>query len=204
MTCTSARFRSSRMFCSPRPPAPTRATLTFSLGGTKRGPPSTWRGRMLNAVTAVAAVLMKERRVEGVIFMGRETERKPAASLRRRFGEENLFFGAGKGFIVRKAVRRGPPTAAGGIFRTGTIAETRRSESPEVNRPFSRFRSSAFSRSGSRQASRRPCVIRDHDSNPTLLATSAASDVRAKIFRDHGRNNFLPQIRRKIFRRYIQ
>src|SRR5689334_12262075 len=40
-----------------------RATLTLSLGATKRGPPRTCRGTMVNPAAAAVVVAMKRRRV---------------------------------------------------------------------------------------------------------------------------------------------
>src|SRR4051812_4846538 len=62
MTWASACLKSSLTFSRPRPPAPTRATLTLSLGGTKPLPPRTCRGTMVKTAAAVAPALRKERR----------------------------------------------------------------------------------------------------------------------------------------------
>src|SRR5207248_1165401 len=71
MIWASACLKSSRTFSRPRPPAPTRATLTLSLGGTKPLPPRTCRGTMVNTAAAVAPALRKERReVRSVLVMG--------------------------------------------------------------------------------------------------------------------------------------
>ena len=57
MAMTRASFSRSRAwtFLRPRPPAPTRAMFTFSLGGTNPGPPSTCRGTIEIPAKAVAA-----------------------------------------------------------------------------------------------------------------------------------------------------
>src|SRR5665213_1025872 len=54
MICASFSLKSASMLVRPWPPQPIRAMFTFSLGGTNPGPPSTWRGTMVNAVTAPA------------------------------------------------------------------------------------------------------------------------------------------------------
>ena len=51
------------MLVRPCPPAPMIATLTLSLGATKRGPPRTCRGTMVKAAAAAAVVAMNSRRV---------------------------------------------------------------------------------------------------------------------------------------------
>src|SRR5438477_2192380 len=63
MICASASLKSERMFVLPCPPAPIIAIFTFSLGDTNLGPPSTWRGRMVNAATVVAVAPRNLRRV---------------------------------------------------------------------------------------------------------------------------------------------
>ena len=51
------------MLLRPWPPTPMMATFTLSLGATNPGPPSTWRGRIVAAATAEAAVVMNWRRL---------------------------------------------------------------------------------------------------------------------------------------------
>src|SRR4051794_39295613 len=46
----------------PRPPAPTSATLTLSLGGTNPRPPRTCRGTMVNTPAAAAPAFRNARR----------------------------------------------------------------------------------------------------------------------------------------------
>jgi len=64
MICTSANWNSAPMFARPWPPQPIRATLTFSLGATNWGPPSTWRGTTVNAATAEAVAPRNWRRLK--------------------------------------------------------------------------------------------------------------------------------------------
>ena len=47
MIWQSSSCMRARAFVRPCPPTPMTATFTLSLGGTKRGPPSTWRGTMV-------------------------------------------------------------------------------------------------------------------------------------------------------------
>jgi hypothetical protein len=59
MIWASSRGRRFRTFVLPCPPVPMIATFTFSLGGTKGGPPNTCLGTILNVATVAAAVLRK-------------------------------------------------------------------------------------------------------------------------------------------------
>ena len=51
----------------PWPPTPMMATFTLSLGATNPGPPRTWRGRIVAAATADAAVVMNWRRLDSEV-----------------------------------------------------------------------------------------------------------------------------------------
>ena len=53
---------SACMLARPMPPTPTPAMLTRSLGAIRRGPPSTWRGTMVKAAAASAALRTNCRR----------------------------------------------------------------------------------------------------------------------------------------------
>src|SRR6266481_5774397 len=75
MICASASARSERILVLPWPPAPMMAMFTFSLGETKRGPPSTWRGTMVRAATPAVVAPRNLRRVNwrldfGLFIMG--------------------------------------------------------------------------------------------------------------------------------------
>src|SRR3970040_1085226 len=63
MIWQSTSWKSARALVRPWPPAPMSATLTLSLGATKRGPPRTCRGTMVNAAAAAGVVARKSRRV---------------------------------------------------------------------------------------------------------------------------------------------
>ena len=63
MTWQSSSWKRARALVRPWPPAPMIATFTLSLGATKRGPPRTCRGTMVNAAAAAVVVAMNCRRV---------------------------------------------------------------------------------------------------------------------------------------------
>src|SRR5215207_6624587 len=63
MTWQSSSWKRARALVRPWPPAPMIATFTLSLGATKRGPPRTCRGTMVNAAAAAVVVAMNSRRV---------------------------------------------------------------------------------------------------------------------------------------------
>src|SRR2546428_9559919 len=64
MTWQSLSWNRERRLVRPWPPTPMMATFTLSLGATNLGPPRTWRGRIVAAATAEAAVVMNSRRVD--------------------------------------------------------------------------------------------------------------------------------------------
>src|SRR5512134_2054885 len=68
MTWQSSSWNKERRLVRPWPPAPMMATFTLSLGATKPGPPRTWRGRIVVAATADAAVVMNSRRLVSDVF----------------------------------------------------------------------------------------------------------------------------------------
>src|SRR5438132_5889493 len=70
MIWASGSLRSERILVLPCPPAPMMAMLTFSLGGTNFGPPSTCRGRIVKAATEVAVAPRNLRRVIGDLVGG--------------------------------------------------------------------------------------------------------------------------------------
>ena len=57
MTWQSSSWKRERRLLRPWPPTPMMATFTLSLGATKPGPPRTWRGRIVVAAAAEAAVV---------------------------------------------------------------------------------------------------------------------------------------------------
>src|SRR5580658_8719891 len=91
------------MFVRPWPPHPTMAMLTFSLGGTNRGPPKTWRGTMVKAAIApdVAPInfLRLRRPVEGWAFFTLSKYGAPQSlsrpSWKRRRSDRFLVVGSG-------------------------------------------------------------------------------------------------------------
>src|SRR6187431_2386342 len=66
MIWQSSSWKSARALVRPWPPAPMSAMLTLSLGATKRWPPRTCRGTMVNAAAAV--VVARNCRRVGVNF----------------------------------------------------------------------------------------------------------------------------------------
>src|SRR5215218_27392 len=66
MTWQSSSWKRARALVRPCPPAPLLATFTLSLGATKRGPPRTCLGTMVNAAAAAVVVAMNSRRVVAV------------------------------------------------------------------------------------------------------------------------------------------
>src|SRR5947209_3662340 len=62
MIWASSSLNRSRVFERPCPPAPIRAMLTLSLGGTKPRPPRTCRGTIVKTPAVAAADLRKARR----------------------------------------------------------------------------------------------------------------------------------------------
>src|SRR5436190_24291856 len=70
MICASGSARRERILVLPWPPAPSMAMFTFSLGETKRGPPSTWRGTMVRAATPAVVAPRNLRRVNWRLDFG--------------------------------------------------------------------------------------------------------------------------------------
>src|SRR5581483_10152552 len=71
MICASGSLKSDSMFVRPCPPQPTIAMLTFSLGATNPGPPSTCRGTRENTAAVPALARINRRRLNFLdLFIG--------------------------------------------------------------------------------------------------------------------------------------